>query len=315
MLSINGFTTSQLDANLGGGYATQLDGRPATLVVTEGTVQLAPITIVEGTYSLTSVWHAELVAPTIGYLHVKQFIATTKTEIRDTFARPGWGAVTDLIVDLRYNGGGSVLESARMSSHILGAPLAGKRFAFLQFNASKSAHDVSIPLGDTESGVSLLRATPIRRVAVIVSSRTCSASEEALAAIRSAIPAADFFIVGRTETCGKPFGFLPALFQIRVGIDDPNDPVVSAINFSSIAADGTTDYIKGFAPRCVISDDLSKPLIDPLEAQRQGARVAVETGACPVGTTATDRPHPLAEERPRLPDPLPSGLKRQHGSW
>ena len=315
VISINGYTTAQLDAGSGGGYATQLDGRPATFIVSEGAVQLTrPITV--ATYNLSSVWRSELVTPTIGYLHIKQFIASTKAEVRSTFAQPGWNAVTDLIVDLRYNGGGRVTEAGRLSSHILGAPHAGKVFASLQFNERKAAaNNFTFTFGDTEAGIPHLRPTAIRRVAVIVSSRTCSASEEALAAVRATLPSADFFVVGGVATCGKPFGFLPQAIQRVVGTNDPNDPVVSAINFRSIAADGTTDYIRGFAPRCVIGDDLTRALTDPLEGLRAGARIAVETGACPPGTMATARPQPLAERDGSLPDPVPRGLKGEHSTW
>lgn len=319
LLAVNGYTTAQLDAGIGGGYQQQLGvitvGVPARFTIFDGTTQ-RDITIASATYSLTSVWRSELFTPTLGYLHVKQFIKTTKAEIRSTFAQPGWNAVSDLIVDLRYNGGGSVIESGRMTSHILGAPHIGKVFARLEFNALQNpGSNFTFTFSDTEGGVSLLRATAIRRVAVIVSSRTCSASEEALASLRAILPSADFFVVGGSATCGKPFGFLPQSFQARPGIDDPNDPVVNAINFRSIAADGTTDYIKGFAPRCVIADDLTRALTDPNEALRRTARTAVETGACPPGTAAVARAQPLVEREATLPDPAPSGLKREHTTW
>ncbi|MFN0299610.1 MAG: S41 family peptidase [Burkholderiales bacterium] len=319
LLAVNGFTTAQLDAGFGGGYQQQLGvttaGVPARFTVVDGAIQ-RDISINSATYSLTSVWRSELLTPTLGYLQVKQFIATTKAEIRSTFAQAGWNAVTDLIVDLRYNGGGRVTEASRLASHILGAPHAGKVFASLQYNVRQApGNNFTFTFGDTEGGVSFLRATAIRRVAVIVSQRTCSASEEALASLRAILPSANFFVVGGSATCGKPFGFLPQAFQMRPGIDDPNDPVVNAINFRSIAADGTTDYIKGFPPRCVIADDLTRALTDPNEALRRTAQTAVETGACPPGTAAVARAQPLVEREATLPDPLPAGLKRDHTTW
>ena len=319
VLAINGFTTAQLDAGFAGGYEQQLGvitaGVPARFTVFDGATQ-RDITIASATYPLASVWRSELMSPTVGYLHIKQFIATTKAEIRAAFAQPGWSAVTDLVVDLRYNGGGRVTEASRLASHVLGGPHEGKVFASLQYNVRQApANNFTFRFGDTEGGVSFLRATGIRRVAVIVSSRTCSASEEALASLRATLPSVDFFVVGGNATCGKPFGFLPRSFQTRPGIDDPNDPVVNAINFRSIAADGTTDYIKGFTPRCVIADDLTHALSDPNEALRRGGQTAVETGACPLGTAAVSRAQPLVDREATLPDPLPSGVKREHTTW
>jgi len=317
VLAINGLTIAQLDAIGDAAYNQQLGvttpGVPLRLDLTDGAT-IRTVTLLSATYPLRSLWRAELVTPTLGYLFAKQFVATTKDEIRAAFAQPGWETLTDLVVDLRYNGGGRISESSRLASHVLGAPTAGQLYSTLQYNAKHRDRDFQFFLGDTEGGIPLLRATSIRRVAVIVSGRTCSASEELIVALRSFVPAADFFIVGPRATCGKPYGFEARSFQATPGVDAPTDPVVSAVNFRAIALDGTTDYISGLTPRCVVADDLSKPLADPAEGLRTAARVAVETGACPV-VAAADRLAPLSVGGSRRPDPAPSGVRALHGTW
>jgi hypothetical protein len=319
LLAINGYTTAQLDSGLGGGYAQQLGvttaGVAARFTVLDAGVQ-REITINSATYAVAAIWRSELLTPTIGYVHVKTFIAPAQAEIRNVFTQAAWQAVTDLVVDLRYNGGGRVSEANRLVSHVLGRPYTGRTFARLQYNSRVDPQQrFTFTLDDRSStGTSLLRASAIRRVAVITTVRTCSAAEEAIAALRALLPAAQFFIVGSRATCGKPFGFQARSFQARPGIDDPNDPVVSAVNFRSIAEDGTTDYINGFAPLCTVNDDLARTLDDPQEGMRRVARGAVEAGACP--PVAQDlRVQPQAERVPTLPDPHPPGVGTEHYTW
>lgn len=318
VLAINGYTIAQLDAGTGGGYDGQLGttnaGVPARFTITDGASQ-RDITIASATYRSKTVLDARLLSATVGYLSVKSFLQPTVNEVAAAFNDPGWNTVTDLILDLRFNGGGSVAVANDMTSTILGSNYNSQTFAELRYNAKHTASNQTFRLANPRNP-----SLNVRRVVVIVTTRTCSASEEVITALQSfatvKVVASNPDSAGR-YTCGKPIGFSPRAFQIRPGVDDPNDPVVSAAVFRSVAANGATDYFNGLAANCVIQDDLTRAVGDVNEAMLAGALTVVQTGACPAGTTAFDRviTQSFEPKSTRPDDPIPPRIGREHQTW
>jgi len=72
----------------------------------------------------------------IGYLMYNGFYPSYDLELNDVFAYFKSEAITDLVVDLRYNGGGSVLSSTRLASMITGQ-FKGQIFDELAYNQKK----------------------------------------------------------------------------------------------------------------------------------------------------------------------------------
>ena len=77
---------------------------------------------------------------------------------------------TDLIIDLRYNGGGRISTANHFASQVVGALQAGKVFATLNYNAAHQAANQSFKM-TSASGPAFAR------VVILTGLRTCSASE------------------------------------------------------------------------------------------------------------------------------------------
>jgi carboxyl-terminal processing protease len=215
---------------------------------------------------------------TVGYLHYKDFIAggagpTLQAAFLDLRSR----GVTELVLDMRYNGGGSVNVSRELASLIAGSSRVNQVYATLQFNAEHQDANFTYAFVDQANALGL------NRVVVLAGPRTCSASELVVNGLRGV--GVNVQIVGGTS-CGKPFGFLP---YSQCG------NTYSAVNFRSVNALGRSDYEAGLAPDCPVVDDLDHPQGRADEALTAAALTLIDTGACPAAApglarrAATDR--------------------------
>jgi len=202
--------------------------------------------------------------------------------------------VADLVVDLRYNGGGILAIASQLAYLAAGdARTKGKIFERLQFNAD--AGDINpvtgiasnpLPFIDESIGFSLSAGTPLEsldlpRVFVLTTGRTCSASESVINGLRGV--GVEVILIGDT-TCGKPFGFFP---------EDNCGETYFTIQFRGVNDIGFGDYADGFAPEnssaafsvkipgCLVADDLDHELGEEGEALLAAALQFRETGTCP----------------------------------
>jgi C-terminal processing protease CtpA/Prc len=142
----------------------------------------------------------------IGYLCYSDFINKSETDLVKVFANFKRLNVSDVVLDLRYNGGGFVRTSIVLSSLL--APLAtikAKDIYQIQiYNKSAtqrrlaSGDDLKERFTDTVQTANM----DLRRVFVLVSQRSASASEATIIALE---PYMDVTIIG-TETAGKFVG-------------------------------------------------------------------------------------------------------------
>jgi carboxyl-terminal processing protease len=205
--------------------------------------------------------------------------------------------VSDLVVDLRYNIGGSVENVAAAGSLIGGRPLNGKVFAYLTPNqrtqqmlvAAGSTAEFQVPFVAPPSSLGL------HRVYFLTTGATCSSAEML---INGMVPWLDVWQVGGT-TCGKPYGFDE---HTNCG----TTYWIVALRDSNALHHG--DFVDGLVPRCAGQDDFSHPLGDPAEGLFSAALAARETGQCPPAALA---PPPGSEallgggSAPRRPSPAP----------
>jgi len=218
----------------------------------------------------------------IGYLVFNDHIATAETQLVAAIESFRTAAVTDLVLDLRYNGGGFLYLASQLAYMIAGpTPTAGKVFERLQYNDKRSAESNApgssiafyTTTCDLNSSLSCSSQRPLPslglpRVTVLVSGSTCSASESILNGLRGAD--IDVRLVGST-TCGKPYGFTA---KDNCGVS------YFPIEFQGVNAKGEGDYSGGFVPRCAAADDLERALGDPAEGQLAAALTLIGTGAC-----------------------------------
>ena len=212
----------------------------------------------------------------VGYLAYQEFSTQSLPALGAAFNRFRAAGVTELIVDLRYNGGGSVTVARALASMMGGSDLAGKIFASIRFNAQNTASDFDYPFVSTTASLPALPLDGLAQVVFITSPNTASASE---LVVNSLYPFKKVVTIG-AATFGKPFGFQPR---------SACNTVYNAVNFESFNAAGAGRYTSGLAATCSVPDDLSKALGDPAEKRIAAALGYIQTKACPaVADTAGD---------------------------
>ncbi len=210
----------------------------------------------------------------LGYLVVKDMISQTAGGIDNAFAQFRAQGVLDLVLDLRYNGGGLVSVAGNLSSHVTGA--SGRTFAALLYNDKRSfANNETFRFGAPAAGLNL------PRVFVLTGPRTCSASEQVINGLLGI--GVQVVAIGGA-TCGKPVGFLPA---------SQCGSTYSVVNFESVNARNEGRYFDGFAPTCEVADDTTQPLGSTQEALLAAAAGYADRGVCPPRAAAREAPNAL----------------------
>jgi carboxyl-terminal processing protease len=191
----------------------------------------------------------------VGYLNLRTFIVSdAANQLRTAFGQFAAQGVTELILDLRYNGGGLVSVGDTFGD-LMGAGRVGQVWSKEILRASKSAEN-STRLFRTEAN-----AIAPTKVAVITTGSSASASE---LVANSLIPylGSNLALVG-ANSFGKPvgqFGFDLAACDLRV----------RAVAFRTVNANDQGDYYTGLASvmpnTCRAGDDIAFPLGDPREA-------------------------------------------------
>lgn len=111
----------------------------------------------------------------IGYLMYNGFYDSYDSELNDAFGYLKSEGVTELVLDLRYNGGGSVLTATRLASMITGQ-FNGKVFNELAYNNKKSYLNRKYNFTSTINGKSI-NSLNLATVYVLTTKSTASASE------------------------------------------------------------------------------------------------------------------------------------------
>ncbi len=213
----------------------------------------------------------------VGYFTFNQFIFPSEAQLVSAITELSTQNISELVLDLRYNGGGLLAVAGQLSYMIAGATRTnGKVFDRLITNDKNpfnfTAADAT-PFYPNSLGFSLAAGTPLpalnlSRVVVLTSAGTCSASEAVINGLRGVDVKVD--LIGAT-TCGKPYGFYPR---------DNCGTTYSTIQLAGSNHKGFSEYADGFAPTCEARDDFTKPLGDPTEKQLATALNYINTGVC-----------------------------------
>lgn len=269
IVSINGVSAAALLAS--GNFAALSPDKEGDAVVLqmEGNDGARTMAVVAATYDLQPVAVQGVLTRNdgkkVGYVSLKDFITQAEQPLDDAIKGIRAEGATDIIVDLRYNGGGRISTTAKLASLIAGSAHDGKVFVHLQHNAQVSYLDSDFTLASSASGFS--------RAVILTGSRTCSASELLANGLK---PYMEVITLG-SQTCGKPFGFQPV---------ELCEKTISAVNFESFNAAGEGRYYQGIAPGCSVKDDFSGLLGDPQETLTAAALTRLQTGQCPTNVPA-----------------------------
>ncbi|MEP6790872.1 MAG: S41 family peptidase [Ramlibacter sp.] len=203
----------------------------------------------------------------VGYFAYQQFVTYGFIDLGDAVRAMSSAGVTELVLDLRYNGGGSVNNSRDLASMIGGTLTAGRVFADLRFNNRHPQSNLSLRFATVAGALPAPPLQGLQRVFVIASGATASASELLVNGLRPFMPVV---LIGET-TYGKPYGFVPReICSINY----------NAVNFETFNANGAGNFTSGFNPDCSVPDDLDRQLGDPLEARTRAALFYIVNGRC-----------------------------------
>ncbi|WP_054113188.1 S41 family peptidase [Marinagarivorans algicola] len=224
----------------------------------------------------------------VGYLSFHTFnIFSAEDQLKEAFDFLNAQNVDDLVVDLRYNGGGYLFISSQLAYLVAGdSQTKNEEFGRLQYNdkrddETKSYDFTSVTLTDTNN-IRPLNALNLNRVYVLTTKDTCSASESFMNGLRGI--GVEVIQIG-TTTCGKPHGFQG---QANCGTR------YFSIDFEIVNGQGFGGYEDGFTPvtsngdplsnrinGCTVEDDLTLALGDKNEGMLKTALYLRENGSCP----------------------------------
>jgi carboxyl-terminal processing protease len=213
---------------------------------------------------------------TVGYLSLNSFnVKSAEKQLIDVVGQLKAANINELVLDLRYNGGGYLTMSSQLAWMIGDTNLVGKTYEKTICNDKNpfAICNVAGVFQQTSVGLSVatgqtLPQLNLKRVFVLTSSNTCSASESLINGLSPFIKVVQ---IGST-TCGKPYGFY---FTPNCGTS------YAAMQLKGVNAVGFGDYADGIAPTCQVGDDLSKERGDPTELMLAGALKYISTGSCP----------------------------------
>lgn len=274
-------------------------GETHTFVVRDvGATATRSITMTAQTITSTPVQNVQTLATAsgkVGYLQFNDHIASAEQSLINAIAKFKADGVQDVVLDMRYNGGGYLFIASELAYMIGGSSRTytnGKSRVFekLSYNSKRLA-DTNASSSTTPfysqacilnssnqcTSTTVLPTLGLSRVFVLTQAGTCSASESVVNGLRGV--GVDVKLIGGT-TCGKPYGFTA---KDNCGVS------YFPIEFKGVNEVGFGDYSDGFSPTCVVADDFSQPLGDAGEAQLAVALKYQSTGACPSPVLQVDK--------------------------
>ena len=237
----------------------------------------------------------------VGYLNLRTFISTANQQLRDAFATFRSAGVTEVVIDLRYNGGGLV-STAELFSNLLGANRSTSDvLSYTTFRPEKSANNETAFFQPQPQSIAPTK------IAFIGTGGTASASE---LVINSMLPylRANAGLVG-TNTFGKPVG--------QIALDNTAcDDRLRVVAFATQNANRQGNYFNGLATvmeaTCRAGDDLNFPLGDPREASVAAALTFLRGGSCtPITASASREAVSLAAPQELLSPQAPNTAQRE----
>lgn len=284
VISINGWPVAKLaSSSLNAALFPGKAGASTSMVIrSPGTSVNRPATLVSANFATTPVGQPLLIGLAqggkAGYLLFNEHILTAEQGLVNAMIYFQQQGVSEVVLDLRYNGGGFLSIAEEVASMLGGAALQGKVFERLLFNDKHpertNDQQNTILFTSKDNNGAVLPQLGLPRVFVITGPNTCSASESI---INGLLPYLPVVRIGAT-TCGKPYGSVQT---------DYEGQAYFALQVEGVNANGLDDYKTGFLPTCQVADDLKYPLGDIREARLSAAIYYMNNNACPAAVTVS----------------------------
>jgi len=295
LLAVDGVPVVDGDKDaLNAGLFPARAGESHTLTVQDAAATGArAVMMVSAVVTGTPVRSAVLTSPAgrkVGYVLMNDHLQAAEGALATAISQLRAAVVEDLVLDLRYNGGGYLLVASQTAYMVAGGTrTANQVFERTVFNDKYPGTDpvtgdsVSMPFYrfrwfSAQGGGAPLPTLSLPRLFVLTGPGTCSASESVLNGLAGVdLPV---YQIG-AATCGKPYGFYP---------QDNCGTTWFSIQFQGVNAKGFGDYADGFTPGgsgdaalagCAVADDFRHALGDPAEERLAAALAYLDTGVCP----------------------------------
>lgn len=234
--------------------------------VVNGTLEMSDktVTLTDDPYTANPVYISKTFKidnHTIGYLMYNSFIGDFDEELNSAFADFKAQGVSDLILDLRYNGGGSVDSAIDLASMITGQ-FEGKVFMKEQWNEKYQNYfqenDPERLINRFDSTIrtgTAINSLNLNKVYILTTQMTASASE---LIINGLDPYIDVVQIG-DNTTGKYQGSVTIYDSpdfSKKNINPDHTYALQPLVFKSLNAAGRTDYKNGLTPDVKYIEDL-----------------------------------------------------------
>lgn len=246
-------------------FGADVAGVQMSVGYTAATGAAGNVTLTKSEVTVPPVYDARVLTyggKAVGYLSFTMFNDTTAAAVDDAIARFQLAGIQDMVVDLRYNGGGLLNPAAYIAGRIADDHAAGAVFSRYRHNAAHRWLDRLLRFTATGPAVSG------GRVIFITTGSTASASESLINGLK---PFMDVALVG-SKTHGKPAGMYGCQFCGNV---------IAAIAFELENARGEGGYYGGIGVSCAADDGLTFQLGDSAEPSLKAALYYAANGSCP----------------------------------
>ncbi len=241
----------------------------------------------------------------VGYVLFNEHSRGAQDALITAFGSLRDAAVQDLVLDLRYNGGGFLYIAQAAAAMVAGPSVEGQVFESVRYNAHRTAESTAgtfifstrvLTAETTYSRDHPLPQLNLPRLYVLTSQLTCSASESIINSLRGI--GVQVILVG-DRTCGKPYGFHRK---------DNCGQAYFPIEFQVYNAQGYGDYTSGFPVQCPVKENPRTALGAPEEPLLAAALMHIDTGSCPpvgrqlvAGAMLQQSADPSPLDRPEAP--------------
>jgi carboxyl-terminal processing protease len=287
ILQVNGSSVATLVANgaLSAAFGPDTVGQTATIVFDKPSGERRTASMVKRVVNYPPVSVSRLFevdGRKVGYLVFNTFVQPSTAALDEAFAAFKTAGATELVLDMRYNGGGLIDVAVHLASLIGGAATNGQPMLNYVHNDRVGPTANKTTRFNNPAG-----ALNLQRLIVIATRGTASASELVINGLRPFMPVT---IVG-DATYGKPVGSYGFRFC---------DKVLWPISFSIKNANLEGDYFDGLPVDCAAADDSTHQLGDAAEGSLAEAMTFIRTGACTARSAATASALRLRAPMPRL---------------
>jgi carboxyl-terminal processing protease len=208
------------------------DGSEATFQLTKGVIVINSVQ-----YSAIYAKGAKK----IGYLVFSDFLGSSIKELNTVFNGFSHNGVTDIVLDLRYNGGGTLDCADSLIALLAGKPNKDRIYNTLVYNNKHTRLGYQSVIGLKSNSIQL------DKLVVITTSSTASASELVISGLK---PYLNLKMIG-SKTHGKPVG-------MNIEGDTKLNIAVAPISFRNVNSQGYTDYFDGIPVDFTIRDNVTQ---------------------------------------------------------